>query len=214
MPDLDTLTVFIFAVLALLMSPGPNMAFIFTYGTAYGVLGGFAVALGIASADVILAILTASGLTALVTAWPPSLNIIRYAGVAYLAWLALQAITSKSKLEVGKAKGLKLAVLFRMGLFNCLLNPKALLFFMLFLPQFVTPEKGNVALQLFVLGIVLAFIGLVFHSLLGMFSGALQKQLAMHSKFSKYQGWLLAAVLFGLAIRLLLTDPTTVAKKI
>jgi threonine/homoserine/homoserine lactone efflux protein len=206
MIELSTLIVFSVATFALFLSPGPNMAFVLTYGAAYGGKGGIAAALGIAAADVILAMLTATGVTAIVASWPPSLTIIRYIGVAYLLWLGLKAITSTNKLNIRKERQRSFAVIFRMGFFNCLLNPKALLFFMLFLPQFVVIERGNVALQLFVLGVILSFLGFGFHAILGVFSAAIQKVFAVNTIVAKYQGWFLGIVMFALALRLFLSD--------
>jgi threonine/homoserine/homoserine lactone efflux protein len=206
MIEISTLLLFSLATLALFLSPGPNMAFVLTYGAAYGSRGGIAAALGIAAADVILTVLTATGVTAIVAAWSPSLSIIRYIGVAYLLWLGFKAITSTNKLNVLKAERFSFEVIFRMGLFNCLLNPKALIFFMLFLPQFVMPENGNVTLQLLILGLILSLLGLGFHAMLGVFSAAIQKVFAANKIVTRYQGWFLGIVLFALALRLLLSD--------
>ena len=78
---------------------------------------------------------------------------------------------------------------------NSSLNPKALLFFMVFLPQFVQPEAGPIAVQLTVLGGVLTLIAGVVHALLGMFGGALSRFFAKRSKSAWLQKWGLATVL-------------------
>ena len=85
---------------------------------------------------------------------------------------------------------------------NSLLNPKALLFFLVFLPQFVRPEAGPIAMQLMVLGGVLTVIAGVFHVLLGCFGGALSRFLARRSNSAWLQKWGLATVLMLLAVRL------------
>lgn len=92
MIETSTLLIFAGAVMALLLSPGPNMAFVMAHGMTYGLGGGAAAALGIGLADLILTVLTATGVTAVVTAWPPSFDLIRYAGAAYLLWMAYKAM--------------------------------------------------------------------------------------------------------------------------
>ena len=96
MISLATLALFLLAVLALFLSPGPNMAFVLSHGVAHGPRGGFAAALGISSADLVHTLFAATGVTALVAAWPPSFDLLRYAGALYLLWLAWQALRSGS----------------------------------------------------------------------------------------------------------------------
>ena len=87
MIDLQTLLLFSVAVLALLASPGPNMAFLLSHGLSHGARGGLGVAFGIFLADLILTALTAMGVTAAITAWAPSFDIMRYLGAIYLCLL-------------------------------------------------------------------------------------------------------------------------------
>lgn len=170
MPTLQTLLLFSAAVLGLLLAPGPNMVFLISHGVALGPRGGIAVAGGILLADLVLTVLTAAGVAAAIAAWPPSFDVLRYAGAAYLVWLALQTLRRRGDTRSPTLRA-TLPSVFRMAALNSLLNPKALLFFLVFLPQFVRPESGSVAGQLMVLGMVLSALAFVFHSLLGAFSG-------------------------------------------
>ena len=101
----------------------------------------------------------------------------------------------------------------RRSALNSLLNPKALLFFLVFLPQFVEPTDTPVALQLAMLGAVLTLASVVFHGLLGMVGGqlahALSQRLAHHPGLASTQGKVLALVLGALAVRLLFTQRPT-----
>lgn len=206
MVDLSTLFIFLLAVLALFLSPGPNMAFVLSHGVAHGPQGGFAAALGITAADLTLTLLTATGVTALVAAWPPSFDVLRYLGAVYLLWLAVQAIRSPGRAVITRREHASLVRVFRMAMLNSLLNPKALLFFMVFLPQFVVESRGNVALQLTVLGCTLSLAALLFNSALGAFGGQVGTFLNRSPRAAKYQGWFLGGVLFWLAVRLLLLE--------
>lgn len=163
----STLSVFIAAVMVLLMSPGPNMAFVIAHGAAYGLRGGIAAAIGIGAADLVLTALTAAGVAAVVAAWPPSFDLIRYAGAAYLLWMAYKAVRHPGSLGKVAATERSLWSVGMRAMLNSLSNPKALLFFIVFLPQFVDRHGASVAGQLVALGCVLTAISVTFHALLG-----------------------------------------------
>jgi threonine/homoserine/homoserine lactone efflux protein len=206
MLETKTLLLFSAAVLALLLSPGPNMAFLLSHGISHGVRGGIAVALGIFVADLILTAVTAAGITAAIIAWPPSFDLLRFLGIAYLFWLAIQNIKQNA---LGKVEDRPKSALWRVGrsaLLNSLLNPKALLFFIVFLPQFVQPNLGNVPSQLFLLGIILSLIALTFHCILGVMSGRVAKAFSGSAALSRSLGWLQSFMFVGLAIRLMLLE--------
>ena len=147
-----TFGLFLLAVLTLFLSPGPNMAFVLSHGVTHGTRGGLAAALGIGLADLIFTILTATGITALVAAWPPAFDILRYAGAIYLVWLAVNAIRHPGGIGTLERQNDSFTNIVRRATINNLLNPKALLFFMVFLPQFVKTQNGNVPMQIVFLG--------------------------------------------------------------
>lgn len=206
MIDTATLSLFVLAVLALFLSPGPNMAFVLSHGLAHGVRGGFAAAIGISAADLVHTLCAATGVTALVAAWPPSFDVLRYAGAVYLLWLAWQALRPARARSATEAQSAGFARIVRMALLNNLVNPKALLFFMVFLPQFVNPARGHVTLQLLVLGVLLSAMALVFNTVLGAFGGQIGRRLQARPGAAKFQRGFLAFVMAGLALRLLLLD--------
>lgn len=203
MIELTTLLAFSVAALLLLLSPGPNMAFVMAHGVGYGVKGGAVAALGIGAADLVLTALTATGITAMVAAWPPAFDVIRYAGAVYLLWMAIKALQRSLASEASVPFQTSLASVFIRSMVNSLLNPKALLFFMVFLPQFVDQRKGPIAQQLIMLGCVLTAISMVFHGLLGAFGGSARRLLSRHTLAVKLQPYVLATVLLLLALRLI-----------
>lgn len=210
MIDLSTFGLFLLAVTVLMVSPGPNMAFVLSHGAAHGWRGGFAAALGIGAADLLHSLFAASGMTAVIAAWPHSFDVIRSLGAIYLLWLAVQAFrsgratSSRTPLEHAVAHT-SMWRIFRMALLNCLLNPKALLFFMVFLPQFVDARRGSVALQMLILGLTLAMIATLFNTLLGALSARVSA-LLHRPRGARWPSLLLGSVLLGLAVRLLLMD--------
>lgn len=206
MIDLATLGLFGVAVLALFVSPGPNMAFVLSHGVAHGPRGGLAAAIGIAAADLVHTLCAATGITALVAAWAPAFDLLRWLGALYLLWLAWQALRAGRSPGSAPAGPAGFARIVRRAWLNNLVNPKALLFFMVFLPQFVDPARGSVTLQLVQLGVLLSAAALLFNTALGACSGQFGRWLQARPAAAKFQQGALAAVMFGLAVRLLLLE--------
>lgn len=189
------------------------MAFVLSHATTHGPRGGLAVALGIGLADVVLTVLTATGVAGMVAAWPPSFDLLRLGGAAYLLWMAWNAWHHPGQLALTRTGAQSLVTVFRRSALNSLLNPKALLFFLVFLPQFVEASDTPVALQLALLGGVLTIASVVFHGALGLVGGqlanALSARLAHSPRLAKLPGRIQALVLAALAVRLLLTQRPT-----
>ncbi|MFN3266653.1 MAG: LysE family translocator [Deinococcales bacterium] len=201
-----TLLFFVTTVLVLFITPGPNMFFVLSYGIAHGKSSGLAAAFGIVCADLTLTLLTASGVSALVAAWEASFDLLRIIGALYLLWLAFGVLSRAQQAHIAQVAPTSRLEILRRSMLNSLLNPKALLFFMLFLPQFVQSERGNVGWQLLVLGLTLTAVSVVFHSGLGLLSGVIGQWLAKNSKFARVQSYLLGFAMTLLALRLLLLE--------
>ncbi|MDP9109470.1 MAG: LysE family translocator [Pseudomonadota bacterium] len=208
---IQTTTLFLFCgtLLALLVSPGPNMAFLLSHGISDGVRGGLAVALGIFVADLVMTALTATGVTAVVAAWPPLFDVLRYLGAGYLVWLAIQAMRPHAPTHLRDQVKTSSTRIFRMAVLNSLLNPKALLFFMVFLPQFVNPAAGHIPLQIAILGLVLCMMALLFHATLAATSGRIATLFARSARYGNLFRWMHACLFVGLALRLLLLEKPT-----
>lgn len=202
---LPTLGLFVLAALTLLASPGPNMAFVLAQGAAHGPRGALAGAVGIALADFVLALAAASGVAALVAAWAPAFDLLRWAGAAYLVWLGVQALRAGAP-GAGGAPGTAARGhwrIARMGFLNTLMNPKALIFFIVFLPQFVHPAQSSVSAQMVQLGAVMALLSLAFNTTLGSAAGLLARRVVASERGARLRQRLLAGVMFALAARLL-----------
>ena len=215
--DSATLWLFSTAVLVLLASPGPNMAFILAHGMTLGPHGGIAAAAGIGCADLMMTLLTVLGVTAAIAAWPPSFNVLRYAGTAYLLYVAFKALqpTSQGSEHFKSPQGSVMNV-FVKAMGGSLINPKPMLFFMVFLPQFVNPQRDPVASQLTVLGLTLTVIAFVFHAMLGLCAGYLgrntQSFVQRFPQVAVMQRMGLASVMTVLAAYLFFTERPVTGK--
>jgi threonine/homoserine/homoserine lactone efflux protein len=145
--------VFLLATLGLLVLPGPAVLYIVTRSVAQGRRAGLASVLGIELGSLCHAIAAAFGLSAILLASALAFNIVKYVGAAYLIYLGIRALLSKSKgVEAESSPPRSGAELFRKGLLVQLLNPKTALFFYAFLPQFIDPSHGSAVLQILALG--------------------------------------------------------------
>jgi len=160
-PTLATLAVFVLAGLTLLAIPGPNHLYIATRSAAQGRSAGFASAFGVELGTLVHVCAAAVGLSALVASSAVAFDAIRYLGAAYLVLLGVRALRARPSAEDRDAAVVATSrrTLVRDGMLINLLNPKVALFFLAFLPQFVDPARGSVALQTLVLGLVLAALG-------------------------------------------------------
>src|SRR5690349_4919689 len=202
----ETFLLFLGAVMILLITPGPNMAFVLTSGAAYGWRGGVAAAVGIGTVDLVFTLICAFGLAGLLSAYPAAFDAIRWAGAAYLIWLAVTCIRNAGR---EKASGIVQAepsrwAIFIRGLASNIANPKAILFFLVFIPQFIDPGSGPVFLQFVALGFALAVIGTVFHGSLGAIGAAGAALAGQSAKTRRGLHYLQAAVFLLIAGRLLL----------
>jgi threonine/homoserine/homoserine lactone efflux protein len=202
----QTFLLFLGAVMILLITPGPNMAFVLTSGAAYGWRGGFAAAIGIGVVDLIFTLICAFGLAGLLSAYPAAFDAIRWAGAAYLLYLAVICIRSAGR---EKASGIVQAepsrwAIFVRGLASNIANPKAILFFLVFIPQFIDAGGGSVFLQFVLLGCALAVIGTLFHGSLGALGAAGAALAGQSAKTKRGLHVLQAAVFLLIAGRLLL----------
>ena len=153
--DLTTIGLFALASILLAITPGPDMIYIATRSIAQGRDAGVVSALGVHTGVLIHTFAAALGLSALIAASAVAFSIVKYAGAGYLIYLGIQTFLGKSAtLEIKSTARAKLSEVFYQGLLVNLLNPKVILFFLAFLPQFVDPSQGNVKLQLLTLGIL------------------------------------------------------------
>ena len=195
---LAVLVTFALAGVILNLTPGADVMFAIASGLAGGPRTGAAAGLGVGAGGALHVALAAAGLSALIAAAPLALDAIRYAGAAYLLWLAVKSWRAGPP-EPGTARRLAPARAFRQGFLTNALNPKVILFILAFLPQFTDPSRGPVWQQIVLLGAIFAVTGTAITAGYGAGAGwlgaALSRRLGLLNK--------LAALVFGgLALRM------------
>lgn len=204
MPGLATLGLFSGACLALTMTPGPDMLLIASRSVTQGRSAGFASLAGILAGTYCHALLAALGLSQLFLAVPVAYDVVRFAGAAYLLYLAWKTLRASPMSIAPAANEARLSVqkIFRQGLLTNLLNPKMALFVLALFPQFVRPQDGAVALQILTFATVLNFIGLIVNGVVILSASQLSQRWAGRRHRSRTPQYLLASVFTGLAVRL------------
>ena len=180
MIDLSTLSVFVLAVFALVISPGPAVFYILARTIEQGRKAGIVSILGIGAGTVCHIIAATVGLSALFMSSALAFNLVKYAGACYLIYLGIKTLGSQGIPDnIAVREVLPLSKIFYQALLVNLLNPKTTLFFFAFLPQFVNPNRGAVAIQILVLGLIIIAIGfisdLIYVLLAGSISGWLRR---------------------------------------
>lgn len=204
MPDLATLALFGAAGLALTMTPGPDMLLIASRSASQGRAAGFATLAGIQVGTYCHALAAAFGLSQLFLIVPVAYDAVRYAGAAYLLYLAWKSVRAGAATLTPEANATRHAVgtMFRQGLLTNLLNPKMALFVLALFPQFVQPDAGSVAVQILLLATVLNAIGLVVNGAVILGASRLGRVFSSQGRLRRLPQCLLGAVFTGLAMRL------------
>jgi threonine/homoserine/homoserine lactone efflux protein len=207
-PDATVMVQFAIATVVLTITPGPDMTLFVGRALSQGKAAGFACAFGAMTGIVFHTALVALGLSALIVASPQAFFVLKIVGALYLIWLAFQAIRHGSAFSpevTGKAPR-SLARNWATGLGINLLNPKIILFFMTFLPQFVSAHDPHAPGKLFFLGLMFILIALPFTATMVIAADRLANLLKKSPRITRLTDYLFAGVFSAFAIRILTTQ--------
>lgn len=196
---------FLAAAVLITLSPGPDNLMVLSTGIAKGRLRGMAFGLGCALGCLSHTLLAVIGVSALIAASPAAFTALKVAGGLYLIWMGWGAIRSRGGARVSK-EGVpdeSARRLFAKGMVAAAINPKLVLFFLSFLPQFVVASRGDANLQTALLGLVFALQGALIFGLLGYFSGTIGGWLNRTPKAGMWLDRIAGAVFIGLGLRLI-----------
>ena len=199
---------FLATALMLTATPGPDNLMVLSMGMSRGRRAGIAFGLGCALGCLSHTLLAVVGISALVAASPVAFTALKVAGGAYLLWMGVQAWRHAGAVRVeggamANAQSQPLRRLFVKGLIANVINPKVVLFFLSFLPQFVVASQGQVAWQLGLLGVLFTAQAALLFGLLGYFSGGIGTWLNRRPSAGRWLDRLAGTVFVGLGVRMI-----------
>jgi threonine/homoserine/homoserine lactone efflux protein len=200
-PEPASLALFVVAALALLLVPGPAVIYVVARSIQQGRRAGLASVLGIHVGTLVHIAAATVGLSALIVSSAVAFTVVKIAGAVYLVGLGLWTLFSRqpeAEVALGGERNLRRA--FAQGIVVNVLNPKTALFFLAFLPQFVDPDASHPAVQIAVLGVLFAVLGLVTDSLWALAAGTARGLLVRSRRFVRTQRYVTGTVYVGLGV--------------
>lgn len=204
MISLTSFLAFAAVAFAMVITPGPNMAYLVSRSICQGRRAGMISLAGVVCGFAVYALLAAFGITAVFASVPYAYDTLRIAGAAYLGYLAWSALRPGG---ASPFQPRELAIdpprrLFAMGLVTNLLNPKIAMLYLSLFPQFIDPSRGSVLLQSLQLGLTQICISAAVNSAIILAAGTIAAFLAARPSWARVQRWFMGTVLGLLAIRM------------
>jgi RhtB (resistance to homoserine/threonine) family protein len=199
---------FVIAVFLLNVTPGPDTAYIVGRSVAQGRGAGLMSALGISTGCCVHSLACAFGLTALLAASATAFTVIKFVGALYLMYLGVRLIFTKPAAAeaagVTRAAGApkSLRQLFLQGFWTNVLNPKVVLFFVSFFPQFVTTGSDHKALAFLTLGAVFVVMTMVWNSFVAWIAGSVTQRFSGKPAVKRWLDRGVGSAFVGLGIKL------------
>jgi len=207
MIPLDSLALYAVACVLLVLTPGPNLMYLISRTLCQGRTAGIVSLAGTTSGFLFYAVTAAFGLTAVFVAIPVLFDIVRWAGAAYLLWLAWDAVRPQGSGGLFARRDLAPVApgkLFRTGVLTSILNPKVALFYLALFPQFVDPARGSVLVQSLILAAVQIAIDATGDLLFVLAAARVARWLGTRPAWITAQRWILGGVFGAIAVKLAL----------
>jgi len=171
--EVSTLLTFTAAVILLAITPGPDLFLIIGRGVTQGKAPALMTALGFFLAGAVQIPLLALGIANAIKAYPFLFDMLKIGGAAFLVWRGFQMIRYAGGSNIDGDKQVSSFAALKEGFIASLVNPKSHVFLLAFLPQFVDPTKGDVALQFVILGVIMRVVALIIEIIIAIFSGSI-----------------------------------------
>lgn len=199
---------FLLTAVMLTATPGPDNLMVLSIGMSRGRRAGIAFGLGCALGCLSHTVLAVIGVGAILAASPLAFTALKWAGGAYLIWLGIQALRHAGAVRIdggsnNQAPAESLRRTFSKGLVANAINPKVVLFFLSFLPQFVEVSRGSTELQLGLLGVLFTAQAALLFGLLGYFSGSVGAWINRKPQVGKWLDRLAGTVFVALGVRMI-----------
>jgi threonine/homoserine/homoserine lactone efflux protein len=198
---------FIIAATVLTLIPGPDLIFVLTQSVASGRKSGIYTALGLAFGNLFHTSLVCLGISALIISYPFAFISIKYIGALYLLYLSLEAYLNRNKILFANENesDIKSKKKFLKGLLMNVFNPKVSLFFIAFLPQFMSKNSNNPSLELLILGLIFITIVMICFSSIAILANYLHSILHRYKDIDKIINILKSIVFMILAFSIIIT---------
>ncbi len=210
MPGIENIFLYVLGAAIIIISPGPDFIYVTTRGVALGKKAGIISAVGISIGLLFHTTLAALGLSALLRTSGLTFQTIKIAGAIYLAYLGVKMFLDKKAIVESENTTMIAEInamsVFRQGMFTNILNPKAIITFMAFIPQFLNPEKGHSVIQIVVLGGVIALLAIVWFGAVGYFAGAMGQWIIQKRSIQNVIKKISGFILIGLGLKLAFSE--------
>lgn len=195
--------IFIITSIIIILTPGQDMLFVMSKSISQGKKAGIMTAFGISCGLLGHTLLATIGLGSLLMASDWLFNIIKFIGAGYLIYIGYQLLTRKNtKLSIKDLPNVSYKKMFIQGAFTNITNPKIMIFYFSYLPQFVNINSGNESLQLFILGITFAILAFIIKASIGFASGSLSFWIQTRPLVFKYINKTSGVIIILLGIKL------------
>jgi threonine/homoserine/homoserine lactone efflux protein len=207
LPDASRLGLFVAAAVVLLLTPGPAVLYIVTRSVDQGRRAGLVSVLGVHAGTLIHVAAAAAGLSAVLAASATAFSLVKYLGAGYLIYLGVRQLLSRvgEPADVTGAAAPPLSRAFIDGFVVNVLNPKTALFFLAFLPQFVTVSRGAVPAQIVCLGVIFVGLGLLTDGLYALTAGSAAQWLRARRGVALTRRWIPGTMYIGLGLATVLS---------
>lgn len=200
---------FIFTGILLNLTPGNDTIFILSKSIGQGKKAGIVSALGIGTGSLVHTLLAALGLSILIAQSMVLFNVLKYAGAVYLCYIGYTMLTDKSRLHTDlkrEAQPVSYLKIYKDAIVTNVLNPKVALFFIAFLPQFISSASTHTVLPFLLLGCTFITTGTIWCLILATSASAIFSRLKSNEKASGYINKACGATLVGLGIKVAFTQ--------
>ncbi|WP_420473264.1 LysE family translocator [Noviherbaspirillum sp. ST9] len=207
MIPLDIALAFFTTSVLLGISPGPDNIFVLTQSALRGRLAGLFVTLGLCTGLIVHTLAVSFGVAAIFQTSAIAFTVLKFAGAAYLLYLAWQAFRAPTAgIHLGEGSGASGWELYRRGIIMNITNPKVSIFFLAFLPQFAEPARGSLTGQMMLLGGLFILATLLVFGGIALLAGTIGRKLGQSARAEKIMNRVAGTVFAALALKLATTQ--------
>jgi len=204
MDGIINIPLFFISSIMIIIAPGPDFIYVTTRGVSDGNMAGILSALGVCVGLLIHTLFAAFGLSAIIQTSRIAYVVIKYIGALYLIYIGIKTIITKTKAEYSNVSKLsKNRKIFKQAVFTNVFNPKAIVTFMAFLPQFVDVNVSNHISQFLFLGCIFSLMAIVWFGIIGYFAGAAGGFLKRNKSIQNIMRYISGTIMIALGLRLI-----------